>query len=96
MTYAEILDKQGDAAGAVEQFEEVIKLSPDDANAYVNVANYFTRQQKYAEAIPYLKKLTELLPDNPGIWANLGVSYGQTGQNELAMEAMQKAEELKK
>jgi len=96
MSYAQILDQQGDADGAIAQFEEVITLSPDNANAFINVANYFNKQQKFEEAIPYLKRLTELLPDNAGVWSMLGVSYGQTGQNALAMEAMRKAESLEK
>jgi len=95
MTYAEILDQQGKSEEAIAEFEEVIKLSPDNTSAIVKIAQFFMEKQKYAEAIPYWEKFVELQPEIMGAWHNLGICYGQSGQSEKALEAVKKAESLK-
>jgi|KBSMisStaDraftv2_1062788.scaffolds.fasta_scaffold06580_2 tetratricopeptide (TPR) repeat protein len=53
------------------------------------------KAERYADAIPLLVKASELHPEGPGILANLGGLYVETGQYAAAVAPLQRAISLK-
>jgi tetratricopeptide (TPR) repeat protein len=51
----------------------------------------YVQQQKYPEAIAEFEAAAALDPSQPAVFANLGVIYTATNQNEKAIEAYEKA-----
>jgi len=51
-------------ADAMHAFEQVLKLRPDYADAYINIALTYLEWEKYAEARPGLEKALQLSPNN--------------------------------
>ncbi|MDR0790804.1 MAG: tetratricopeptide repeat protein [Bacteroidales bacterium] len=81
---------------AIECYEKVIKLKPDDAEAYflMGVAYCYWNEQ-YEKAIECYKKVIELTPDNIFVYFNLGDTYLVWKQDyQKAIECYEKAIEL--
>ena len=55
-----IAERQGDAAGAEAKFEQVLRLSPDYADALLEVANLRITGKKLAEAEELLRKYVKV------------------------------------
>jgi tetratricopeptide (TPR) repeat protein len=56
------------------------------ADAHLQLANFYSDQQKYAESIPEYLRAQELNPDLPDIRYRLGQAYVRTGQKDKAQE----------
>jgi len=50
----------------------------------------------FEKAVPFLKKATEIKPDNINAWRMLGIAYVRIGDAEKGQEAFDKADELEK
>ena len=50
------LATQGQAAEAIEQFQKAIEIKPDYAKAHYNLANIFTAQGRWDEAIEHYQR----------------------------------------
>jgi serine/threonine-protein kinase len=93
MAMAEFLYWQGRFEDALEAFRRVIKLTPDNARAYLLMAatmNYLGNTE--ASLRPLLKSI-ELSP-NRGAYRDLGLTYTDLGEYEKAAEAFRRAVEL--
>jgi len=81
---AELLDKREPQKALIlcQQF-----LSKDPINVLLlNIKSECLMQlKKYSEAIDVLKKLTEITPQNIGLWNNLAITYRLAGYLELAI-----------
>jgi tetratricopeptide (TPR) repeat protein len=51
-------------ADAMHAFDQVVKLRPDYADGYINVAQTYIEWEKYSSARPGLEKALELTPNN--------------------------------
>ena len=74
---------------------KVISKEPDNANA-LNALGYTLadRTSRYQEALKYIKRASELVPDDPAIMDSLGwVSY-RLGEMDAALKYLSKAFEL--
>jgi len=61
----------------------------------INSAGYFLlRQKKYDDAIAVFNRCIELHPNSANAFNNLGETYAETGQTELAIKNYQRALEL--
>lgn len=47
----------------------------------------YLRGESYAQAIPHLKRATELQPSHAPVWENLAIAYQKTGAKDLALNA---------
>ena len=100
MTLAEALeraqmllrDDQFDAAENI--FLQILGQMPDEPNALHFFGLLRHQQGRTAEAIPYLRRTTELVPDAAGPWMNLGNILIETEQFIEALVPLQRAQRL--
>ncbi len=82
---------------AIHAYLRAIELDPDCAQSYGNLATIYTRQGRFAEAIPLYQKAIQLLSD-PGdqalIWTCMGDAYRQIDDHDNAAASYMKAGEL--
>ena len=84
-----LLDAQQYAA-SVHAFERVVRLRPDYADAYTNVAIANIQWEKYEEALPSLNKALALAPDNARALYYLALIQRNEGQVDEAVANLQK------
>ena len=53
-------------------------------------------KDKFKEALPYLEKVSQAKKDDPNVWETLGTIYARLGQSEKAMDALNKADKLRR
>jgi tetratricopeptide (TPR) repeat protein len=68
-----------------------IQNSPKKARAYNNYAVAIAEQERYTEAIPYLRKAIKLDPHYPDAWSNISVCYCRIGKLDIAIESLRRA-----
>jgi tetratricopeptide (TPR) repeat protein len=75
---------------AFTEFQEALKLKPEDAdlNYYLGVCNFFLA--KYPEAITYFKQAEGLRPNDSEIHYYLGISNYSIGQFQDAIKYLEK------
>jgi Flp pilus assembly protein TadD len=56
---------EGNFAEAQAQFEEVVRLRPDDAEAHLNLGIALARQQRFEKALEQFQATIRLDPRNP-------------------------------
>jgi len=68
------------AENAIKYYQKVLEIKPDNseakqniANEYAKVGNMFMNEGQFPEALPYLKKRTELDPNNAEGFYTIGV-----------------------
>ena len=75
-------------------YDEFIQKHPDHVGVRLAYASFLTDRGDEIEAAPHLVKATELDPDNPAAWNNLGNHYGHMGPVKKAFECYEKAIQL--
>ena len=68
-----------------------IQNSPKKARAYNNYAVAIAEHERYAEAIPYLRKAIKLDPYYPDPWSNISVCYCRIGKLDIAINSLRRA-----
>ena len=86
----------GDLDEARDSFRKALDLDPGNIAALTNLADYYCRRRKWAEAEVLLRKAIEFEPENPQWYINLGKFYDLIGRRGEADEAYSRAEALKK
>lgn len=71
-TYAAEMYFQNRPLEAIEQYQSLLKISPDNAVAFNNLANLYQRQKNYIAARQAAEKALSLAPGHPGILDTLG------------------------
>lgn len=83
--------RRGDHAGAVDCFQRVVKVWPDDADVHVGLGIALYEQGRVDEAIIHLRQACKLEPTSALAWFNLGEAIGREAQTEEAIDALQRA-----
>jgi tetratricopeptide (TPR) repeat protein len=83
--------RQGDLDGAIAVLQEVLKKSPDDANALFFLGLSYAGKKMYGDAVPPLTRVTELSPEFSGAWLELGVCHRGLNEMDKALEAFDKS-----
>lgn len=86
--------RQGDLDGALQDINQAIKLSPDDASYYAEQASIYVRQKKYDEAQKSITKALEIAPEFAACYRLRGVCYVRQEKKAEACTAFNKAKEL--
>jgi tetratricopeptide (TPR) repeat protein len=80
--WGNMLDDEGDFAGAVGKYEAATKLDKEFPNTYVNWGAALTNRKQYHEAIEKYRKATDLKPDFALAHANWGFSLMALARGE--------------
>jgi len=91
-------ERMGESLASIQKFdapiEQATTSSLDALKAY-SMGRELTLGNKDREAMPFLQRAVELDPNFAQAHNRLGGSYSNTGQQELAIEAFQKAFDLR-
>jgi len=91
-------EKMGESLASIQRFdapiEQATTSSLDALKAY-SMGRELALGNKDREAMPFLKRAVELDPDFAQAYDKLAGSYSNTGQQELAIEAFQRAFDLR-
>ena len=80
---------------AIADYDRVIELRPDYADAYNNRGNAYYDKDEYGQAITDYRKAIELKADHAEAYYNRGFAYANLGQYALAVADFDKAIELR-
>ena len=81
----------GQLAKAQATADKAVQLFPDHAGAYITLANGYRMQASYEEAAIALQAATQLSPDQPIVWAELGFVQQLAGEHDSAIESFKQA-----
>jgi len=79
---------------AIGEFRLSIKLNPNNAEPYWNLARIFASQQNFDEAITLLEKTIKINPKNILAYNNLGGLYTKLDKHKEAINILEKAIKL--
>ena len=91
MLYGSVFYRQGQYSRAAHAFRQVLKLQPDNAAGYNNLAESLIKAKKFDEAIAALTIAAKLAPDHGEILLNAANLFALRQQNEQAMNFLQQA-----
>lgn len=75
---------------ALEQYKAISEADPQDAQAYLRMADIYRRMGKFEPAIENLKKAAGLVPDSLEVAYNIALVYEAQGKYEEAVPVLQK------
>lgn len=78
-------------SNAMQDFNRAIKLNPKNAEAHDDLGVIYAKQQKYAEAIKHFSTTIRLDPSYQKAYHNLAMAYFLIEQDDLALDAVNKA-----
>ena len=82
-----VLERAGDAAGAIGHFEQAIRIKPDFSMAHYNLALALQQAGRTEDAIAHFQQVLRIEPDvgEDEVHYQLGGALAQTGQIEEAI-----------
>ena len=89
------LADRGDVTGAVHNFNEALKINPDDAKSINNLGKVLTSQGKLDAAIQNFHQALQLEPDDVKVLNNLSVALADEGKVNDAVRDLEQALQLK-
>jgi tetratricopeptide (TPR) repeat protein len=78
-------DRMGEQARAIQDFDQAIKLKPDDAQAFYIRGTAYEYKGEHARAIQVYEQAIKLKPDYADAWANRCVSRAMIGELQAAL-----------
>ena len=75
---------QGKLLQAVDKYNQIIRLSPDLADAHAELGFVLTRLKKYKDAEAAYQHASQLKPDTPQILSGLGLVYLRQRRNRIS------------
>ena len=89
-----LLSRRGQNDRALADFDEAIRLSPDDPAGFKDRGGVLVRMGQYRRAIDDLNRAIELDPNLATAYLNRGAAYNSLGQYERAIDDLAKAIKL--
>lgn len=83
--------EQGDAATAIELYDQALKLSPQSTDARLNLANAYLLANRLDEVVTMARQTLELDPNNAAAHYLLGCALLRQNQPEPAASAFQQS-----
>lgn len=85
------LKDQGDLAGAVAKWREILTIDPNYVLAHMALGVHLQKLGQFDDAIKHAKRVTELEPNDSFSFTQLSVIYQRCGKIPEAEDAMAKA-----
>lgn len=83
--FGDIYFESGNYYQAIQQYKLALAVNPNDYILYNNIAITLVRLERYQDALPYIKKASELAPLNPNVLYSLASIYRDNGMKEEAL-----------
>ena len=74
------LGKAGDEKAEAEQYEQLLRIRPNDAEAHCNLAAILIKQHRFQEAVDHLQIALKRRPDFPEVQNNMGTALVHLGR----------------
>lgn len=81
----------GQLAKAQATADKAVSMFPQNAGAYITLANGYRMHASYGEAAIALQTATQLSPDQAIVWAELGFTQQLAGEHDSAIESFKRA-----
>jgi tetratricopeptide (TPR) repeat protein len=91
---AVILMREGNAAGAISEYERTLAINPQHAQAHNNLGVAYDARGERKKALEAFKKATVADPNYAEAFFNLGLSYFAANDNPRATKAFEQALKL--
>ncbi|MGE5186319.1 MAG: tetratricopeptide repeat protein [Acidobacteriota bacterium] len=85
------LFQANDLAGAVKEYQTILRIDPDNQHAAMALASIYVRDKKPKQAIDVLAKLTRKNPKSPDAWIAFAQIQDRTGDDKGAKASLDKA-----
>ncbi len=82
------LEQSGQFVEAETAWHSVVRLHPNDAEAYAHLGLLEARQQHYGAAVPLYRRALVLNPAMPGLRLNLGLALFKSGALKAAIDTL--------
>ena len=92
---ADMYERNGQYAEAIDAYKKVSALKPSLGYVYVKMGTAYDRLGKPGEAVEALKKAVNYMPGYAVAYNNLGIAYGKLGRNSEEIAALKKALQLR-
>jgi Flp pilus assembly protein TadD len=86
----DLLNKH-DIEGAIQMYQEALKLDPDDPTALTGLGAAFDEAGELENAVDCYKKALKVDPDNVIAHSGLGVAYEKQGNSDLTIREFRAA-----
>ena len=86
--------REGDVAGAKQEFVAALKLRPEDSKALGLLGLAYFQLGAFEDALPIYEKLVELNQSDASYWLNLGLVHLKLGKADMAIIELTKSREL--
>jgi len=73
---------------------KAIEVQPGHWRGYMKMGAFLFQEGRFGEAIPYYRRITELMPDNAHVFSDLGAAHFLHGNFDRASEALRQSLEL--
>jgi tetratricopeptide (TPR) repeat protein len=90
-SHAKAAQSQGDIAGAISKYEEILRIAPRLGPAYNNLGALYFRQRDYRKAAAVLEQGLKINPAMPSASALLGISLFEMGDYARARPRLEAA-----
>jgi protein O-mannosyl-transferase len=77
---AEVEASRGAIDAAIADYQEVVRLAPDNAQWQVNLGLLYAQQDRVADAADAFARALQLTPNDPKVHTNLGVMLARQGR----------------
>ncbi|HZP04826.1 MAG TPA: tetratricopeptide repeat protein [Terracidiphilus sp.] len=82
------LEQNGQIVEAEAAWHSILRVHPNDAEAYAHLGLMEARQEHYAAAIPLYRKALALNPRMPGVRLDLGLALFKSGALKAAIDTL--------
>ncbi len=89
------LRRDGKFEGAIDLYQQALRLAPDFVEAHLNLAGVFSRVGKQQDAIAECQQALRLKPDQPDAHYNLAIELELAGRPREAIEHYEQAIRLR-
>ena len=94
LSLGEIYLKENDPKRALPALKQAGRLDPDNARVWTRLSSTFIKLKQWDKAKLSAERALELAPETAGVHFNLAMIYYKKQQGQLAVEYMQRAEDL--
>jgi tetratricopeptide (TPR) repeat protein len=94
MLMGNVLERHGDALGAIRFMNKVLELDPRRADIYKSIGWFEMQKGQYERAISNWRKALEINPRIPGMHNSIGLALLGLGKQDEAIEELEKDIEI--